>query len=686
MTIHDLEDLAPGTAVSGDPARLNALVRRDQLEAVRGSVLTAIPVNMLLGLASVLVAFQGGNGRAGMVWYAASTAANLLRIGLCRAPCPGLALTAEMPPDMAGAASRSVEGHLRACTAAALLSGLVWAFQPLLCAGYTSAQTLFYLTITCGITAGAVTHGTAYARIPFSFIVLPLLSVAFCLFAAGGFDRCCLAACVLLYLAALSRTAFQSEAGFREASRLKNDATALARSRAEAQASATALVEEMRWRATHDDLTGLLNRAGFIQQAEDRLGTRSDTGSTRAVGIRFGAGTACLLLLDLDGFKSVNDVYGHQTGDRVLVEVARRVRAALPPGGLAARLGGDEFAVLYDPVATGMPYADLAAGLIAAVAQPFDGFDEGRLGVSIGVHAQPEPDLMAMLSCADEALYASKAAGRNRFRLFDAGLRDCLEMRRELERDLSHALVENALEVWFQPIYALDARTLVGLEALVRWHHPRLGWIAPPDLIAAAGMAGLTESLLRFILDQVCRMMEILRARGLGTVRVAMNVSPREMAQIPVDEIVIARLAALDLPAALLEIEITEETALDLGAVQGKLQALSRAGIRVALDDFGIGYSSLSSLRQLRADRIKIDRSFVTGLSTCDDKRGLVLAVLGLGTLLGLEVVAEGVESPDDLQMLQSMGCPFLQGYHLGRPMPVQKLEAMFSDGQTQAA
>ncbi|MCJ2125573.1 putative bifunctional diguanylate cyclase/phosphodiesterase [Methylobacterium sp. J-077] len=657
--------------------RLQALVRRDQLEAVRRSVLTAIPVNMLLGLASVLVAFQGGNGRAGMIWYAASTGANLLRNGLCRAACSGLALTAAMPPNMAAAASRSVEVHLRASTLAALLSGLVWAFQPLLCAGYTSPQTLFYLTITCGITAGAVTHGTAYARIPCSFILLPLLSVALCLFAAGGFDRCCLGACVLLYLAALSRNAFQSEAGFREASRLKNDANALARSRAEAQASANALVEEMRWRATHDDLTGLLNRAGFIQQAEARLDLLAAEGK---------AGTACLLLLDLDGFKSVNDVYGHQTGDRVLVEVARRLRAALPPGGLAARLGGDEFAVLYDPVATGVPYAVLAGGLIAAVTQPFDGFDEGRLGVSVGVHGEPEPSLMAMLSYADEALYASKAAGRNRFRLFDVGLRDRLEMRRDLERDLSQALVENALEVWFQPIYALDARTLVGLEALVRWQHPRLGWIAPPDLIAAAAMAGLTESLLRFILDQVCRMMQILRAEGLGTVRVAMNVSPREMAQIPVDEIVTGRLGALGLPPAQLEIEITEETALDLGAVQGKLQALSRAGIRVALDDFGIGYSSLSSLRQLRADRIKIDRSFVTGLSICDDKRGLVLAVLGLGNLLGLEVVAEGVESEEDLQMLQAMGCPFLQGYHLGRPMPVQKLKATLLAGRTKAA
>ncbi|MCJ2133763.1 EAL domain-containing protein [Methylobacterium sp. J-026] len=637
---------------------------------MRSSVLAAIPVNMLLGLASMLVAYRSGHGEAGALWFAVSTCANLLRIGLCRAPCLGLNLTAETPPGMAAAAARSVDRHLRACTAAACLSGLVWSSQPLLCEGYTSAQTLFYLAITCGITAGAVTHGTAYARIPLSFILLPLLSVFICLCAAGDFDRNCLAACVLLYLLALTHTAFRSEAGFREASRLKNEATALARSRAEAHASVSALADEMRRRATHDDLTGLLNRAGFIQQAEDRL-----RGSTLG-----------LLLLDLDGFKFINDVYGHKAGDRVLVEVARRMSAALPEHGLAARLGGDEFAVLYDPAATGVPQEQLAARLIAAVGQPFDGFDAGRLGVSIGVHSGPEPSLTDMLSCADEALYAAKAAGRNHFRMFDAGLRDRLQMRRDLERDLSTALAEATPEVWFQPIYAMDATTLVGLEALVRWQHARLGWISPPDLVATAATAGLTESLLRYILERVCAMMLVLRDRGFGGVRVAMNVSPREMAQVPVDEIVIERLQSLDLPPAMLEIEITEETALDIGAVQGKLQALSRAGIRVALDDFGIGYSSLSSLRQLRADRIKIDRSFVTGLGTCDDKHGLVLAVLGLGRLLGLEVVAEGVESDEDLRILQTMGCPFLQGYHLGRPMPVPVLEATLLVTCTEAA
>jgi EAL domain-containing protein (putative c-di-GMP-specific phosphodiesterase class I) len=278
-----------------------------------------------------------------------------------------------------------------------------------------------------------------------------------------------------------------------------------------------------------------------------------------------------------------------------------------------------------------------------------------------------------MLSCADEALYAAKAAGRNRFRVFDEGLRGRLEMRRDSERDLSHALAERGLEVWFQPIFAEGGGRVAGLEALVRWRHPVHGWVPPGEIVAAAARAGLTESLLRFILEQVCAAMQALRAAGIPDIRVAMNVSPREMAQIPVDEIVLDRLRALGLPPCLLEIEITEETALDIEAVQGKLLALSRAGIGVALDDFGIGYSSLASLRQLRAGRVKIDRSLVTGLSTSDDKRGLVQAVLGLGRALGLEVVAEGVETAEDLATLRALGCPFLQGYHLGRPVPADE-------------
>ncbi len=653
------------------PSDLDRLIRRDQLAALRLSMSTAIPINMALGLVGMIVAIHAGQGAVGATWFAASTAANLLRLALCRVPCaalsPRTALSAE-------AAARSVDRHLRLVWMAAWLSGLVWAFLPALCAGCTAAQTVFYLTLTCGTTAGAVTYGTAFARMPIGFFTPPLLSFAGCLLVAGGFDRICLAATVLLYLAAMIRGAFLCEAGFREASRLKNEASALAQSRMEAHASASALALEMARRATHDDLTGLLNRAGFQQDADAAL--RGDGALRGEAALRDDAAVEpvahCLMLLDLDGFKSVNDVHGHTMGDRVLAEVARRMAAALPPGSLAARLGGDEFAVLYAPAPAGIAQDVLAARLIGAVAEPFESLDAGRLGISIGIHQGDAGSLTHRLSCADEALYAAKGAGRNRARLFDECLRDRMETRRDSERDLSQALAEGVVTVCFQPIFGRDGRTLVSLEALVRWNHPRHGWIPPADVVAAAATAGLTESLLRAILEQACAMVATLCRHGLETVQVALNVSPREMAQIAVDEIVLGRLAALGLPPRMLEIEITEETALDIGAVQAKLTALAEAGIRVTLDDFGIGYSSLASLRQLQAHRIKIDRSFVTGLTGSDDKCGLVQAVLALGRWLDIEVVAEGVETADDLATLQAFGCTLFQGYHLGRPMSAE--------------
>ncbi|MBD8908712.1 putative bifunctional diguanylate cyclase/phosphodiesterase [Methylorubrum zatmanii] len=638
---------------------LDKLIRRDQLESARASLQQSLPINGLLGLASFLVALNSGHGPLGGMWFSASIAVNLLRLGLSRAPCLGLATLPEGASSSREMAARSIDRHLQLACLAALLSGLVWAFLPVLCDGYTSAQTLFYLTVTCGITAGAVTHGISFARIPVCFITPPLLSVAGCLLAGGGFDRLCLAATVLLYLAALVRSAVATERNFRETSRLKHEATVLAEARKAAHASASALAEEMHQRATHDGLTGLLNRAGFTQRAEARMAT---------------GGAVCLMLLDLDGFKLVNDVYGHTMGDRVLIEVAQRIRTTLPAECDIARLGGDEFAVVFDRTQVIENPAALAERLIRAVAEPFDSFDAGRLGMSVGICHRPAESLTQLLSCADEALYAAKHTGRNHFRLFDEGLRKRLEMRRECERGLSQALAEGALKVWFQPIFGCGGRSATSLEALVRWHHPVHGWVSPPDLIAAAAMAGLTESLLRFILEQVCTMLCALRSRGFHTLSVAMNVSPREMAQIPVDEIILGRLRALGLPTTVLEIEITEETALDIEAVQGKLLALSRAGIRVALDDFGNGYSSLASLRQLRADRVKIDRSLVTGLTEAEDKRELVQAVLGLGRALDLEVVAEGIETADDLATLQAMGCPFMQGFHLGRPQPADDI------------
>lgn len=643
------------SVLDGADRGLGKQIRRDQLEAVRSSVLNAIPINMLLGVTATLVAVHTGVGMLGASWLAASTSVNILRIALCRAPCLGLSLSEGMPPEMAQAAERSVDDHLRLACLIAFLSGLVWACLPVLCDGYRSTHAIFYLTVTCGITAGAVTHGIAYARIPTCFIVPPLLSVAGCLVAQGAFESLCLAATVLLYLFALVRSAAKTERSFREASRLKHEARALALASDRAHASAQELADQMSHRATHDGLTGLLNRTGFERKAEAIVGGETE---------------CCLLLLDLDGFKSVNDLYGHKRGDGVLIEVARRIEDVLPPRCLTARFGGDEFAILYPLTGGAVAPADLAHRLIQTVADRFETFDAGRLGLSIGVCHLTGTTLTEMLSCADEALYVAKASGRNRHHTFDEALHARATIRRDSKRDLPQALADGHLEVWFQPIYRRSDQRIACFEALLRWRHPVHGWIAPPDILTAAALSGLTESLLRFILENVCDLMVALSREGRDDVSVALNVSPREMAQVPVDEIILQRLRALGLPPNRLEIEITEETALDIKAVQSKLAALTEAGIRIALDDFGTGYSSLASLRRLGTRRVKIDRSLVTGLSESEDQRGMIQAVLSLGRALDLEVVAEGIEGEADLRTLTGMGCPFLQGYHLGRPIP----------------
>ena len=375
----------------------------------------------------------------------------------------------------------------------------------------------------------------------------------------------------------------------------------MAKSLEDAHAHSVAVAEQMTHRASHDGLTGLLNRTGFIEEVERR--------ATAAHA------TFCLMLLDLDGFKSVNDVFGHKTGDLVLVEVSRHLRNVLADKFAIARIGGDEFTIFYDLQASDDPPPALATKLIAAIEVPFHIFDAGRLGASIGIYTSQSANIAEMLTCADEALYAAKNTGRNSHYLFNESLRNRLDMRCDVERDLPRALLDHALELWYQPIFGKDGQNLITLEALLRWKHPKHGWIPPKELVATAATAGLSEQLMQFIFDEICDMIQTLRNLGLDRVLVAMNVSPRDMSRLAVDEFVTERLGVMGLPTSMLEIEITEETAMDIRFVQEKLNCLSRAGVRIAIDDFRVGYSSLASLQKLPLDRIKIDRCFVAG--TC---------------------------------------------------------------------
>lgn len=638
--------------------RLDELVLADQMAAVRRSVLIAIPVNMLLGCANLLVAFDHHQSQVAMLWFGISTVVNLWRIFLCRQHVDVEPVAGGLGRRGSGAVypMSPVARQLRKFWLGALMSGFVWAGVPLLCDGYTSPSTLFYLTVVCGVTAGAVTHGTAYARVPLAFITPSLLSVVICLLWRGTFDRYCLAATVFLYLLALSRSAIESEAAFRQASRTKNQATSLARSLEVAHRQALVAQEQMQHQAWHDSLTGLLNRSGFIACAGQYMPAACLP--------------VCLMMLDLDGFKIVNDVYGHRSGDEVLREVGRRLMAHQPADALVARLGGDEFAILYTPGPEGELPESLAQRLIDNV--PLNIRDAERLGISIGIHIAVSTDLTDMLLGADEALYAAKVIGRNGFRVFDESLRTRLNIRCAIERDLPNAMISGELDVFFQPVMREGGTRLDSVEALLRWRHPEYGPITPPDIVFIADTSGQSELLLGHVLSRACHLMTRLRREGLGHVRVAINLSPRKIAQIPVDRITLDWLAAAGLPATMLEIEVTEETTADIDIVQSRLDRLSAAGVCIAVDDFGVGFSALSSLHHSYVRKVKIDRSLVSNLS--NGNHLLVEAILKLGQLLEVEVVAEGVERESELQALRSLGCDLMQGFLLAIPMQIDDL------------
>lgn len=627
---------------------LQSLIRQDQLSAVRRNVLAAASVNIIVSAIVLFVSIYHHHRSLGIAWFSAATTINMIRIGQCVLPLPAVTATKIV------AGRGTVELQLKLLCLTALISGLVWALIPTLCDGYTSPQTLFYLTVVCGITAGAITHGTPYALMPSCMIFPPLLSLFCCLLYTGGVDRNCLAVTVFIYAVSLIRFAWQSEAGFRDASLLKNKAITLAQSLSEAHAQAFVIAEKMTYRATHDGLTELLNRAGFMNEVEKHIhGTSS---------------TCCLMILDLDGFKSVNDVFGHHAGDRVLVEVSRRLSETLSPEFTIGRLGGDEFAIFYDSSVNDMFPSELAMRLITSIEVPFATFDPGRLGACIGLYIGRGHNVTELLTCADEALYVAKAAGRNQYYIFDDALRDRLEMRRDIERDLQRAISDNALEVWYQPVLREDGRKLVTLEALLRWKHCLHGWVPPEEVISTAAMAGLAEPLLRFIFGEVCSMIRELRGHGLEHVRVAMNISPREISRVAIDEILLSGLKDQGCPASMLEIEITEETVLDIRSVQDKLVRLSHGGVHITIDDFGVAYATMAMLLQPHISKIKIDRSFIKGISISKNNEILVQSILHLGHSLGIQVVAEGVETSDDHQLLKMIGCDLMQGYYFRRP------------------
>jgi diguanylate cyclase (GGDEF)-like protein len=428
--------------------------------------------------------------------------------------------------------------------------------------------------------------------------------------------------------------------------------------------------------ARHDLLTGLFNRAAFSEKIAE-AGAR-----LRRFGEAF-----TVLMIDLDRFKQVNDRLGHPAGDMLLKQTADRLRATLRETDILARLGGDEFAIIQIGV-TDQRQAAVAfcERIIARIAEPYDlGGQIVTVSTSIGIAFAPEhgvePD--TLIRNADLALYRAKSEGRNAFSIYDVELMQVATARQQFEAELRQAIANDEFVLHYQPIVDVHARRICGVEALVRWRHPRRGLVPPLDFIPLAEETGLIEPLGRWVLCQACRE----AVAWPDDITVSVNLSPAQFRQTGLVEVVRQALAESGLPAKRLEIEITENVFLagdeDNIAMVKQIKAL---GVSVALDDFGTGYSSLSYLTTFPFDKVKIDRSFTMNMTKRSDCAAVVASVITLTRCLGVTTTAEGVENRAQFELLSGAGIDFCQGYLFGRPTPADGLDFTRSIEQGQAA
>jgi diguanylate cyclase (GGDEF)-like protein len=423
-----------------------------------------------------------------------------------------------------------------------------------------------------------------------------------------------------------------------------------------------------RYLAEHDPLTGLPNRLKFNQALADTLARAAATGDAVA-----------LLILDLDGFSAVNDTFGHQAGDGLLMAVTERLAAATTAGEILVRLGSDEFALICRGGAEPVDPSAVAERLRRTFERPFVLRDHAvQMTASMGAACFPADcdDLATLLKAADLALQAARAEGRGHHRLFAAAMLTELRQRRDLEDDLRAAIAAGAIEVFFQPQVDLKDGRCTGAEALARWRHPERGPISPGVFIPLAEKTGLISALGRLVLDVACREALSWPAEAAGGV-VAVNISPAQFAYDDLAAEVGAVLTATGLPAARLELEITEGVLMrDRRAAIDTLGRLRALGVKLALDDFGTGYSSLSYLKHFPMDKLKIDQSFVRGSAESADDRMIVGTIVGLASGLRLNSIAEGIETADHLRLLIALGCREGQGYYFAKPMPPAEFRA----------
>ncbi len=427
--------------------------------------------------------------------------------------------------------------------------------------------------------------------------------------------------------------------------------------------------------AREDGLTGLANRGVFVEALQ-----RAMARSAR------GAKGFALLYLDLDHFKDVNDTLGHPAGDLLLEMVAERLRATVRDPDVVARFGGDEFAVIEADVTDPADVATLADRIQTALREPFAILgNEVRIGVSIGIalHGPEIDNPEILLSHADLALYRAKADGRGTYRFFAAGMDEEVRARVALVSDLRQGIEAEQMFLVYQPQVEIATGRIVGLEALVRWRHPRRGIVSPGTFIPVAEKSGLIVPLGRWIMRQACLQAKAWVDAGICPHVVAVNVSGSQFrTPFELETILGSILSETGLPAERLEIELTESVMMSAWLEQREvLLRLRQSGVKVAIDDFGTGFSSLLYLSRFPVDRLKIAQDFVRDVETQPGNGAIIRATIGLARELGIQVIAEGVETPAQFDLLEGWGCREVQGYYFAKPMPAAEVEEALRAG-----
>jgi diguanylate cyclase (GGDEF)-like protein len=434
----------------------------------------------------------------------------------------------------------------------------------------------------------------------------------------------------------------------------------------------TRLGHRLRQQAFHDTLTDLANRALFMDRLEHALTRRERHDESLAV-----------MFLDLDDFKEINDSLGHAAGDELLARVADRLKLVLRASDTAARFGGDEFAILVEETADPEDTIRVAERVVSVFKPRFVvAGREVTISASVGVAVTASRDISAeeLVGQADVAMYRAKVKGKDTYEIFEPGMQDVVARRLEVRTDLERAIDRNELVVMYQPIVDITTSTPVGVEALVRWKHPRWGMVAPLEFIGIAEETGMIRELGLYVLEEACRQWKEWQVELIDepAFTVSVNVSPRQLRDPSFVSEVWRILTRVGLPPSHLTLEITESFMVDdPESARARLRELKALGVRISMDDFGTGYSSLASLQDLPLDVLKIDKLFVDHVAEDPRRTAFAQAIIRMGKTLGLGLIAEGVENADQAERLQSLGCRFAQGFYFSRAVPADEIQRM---------